>query len=83
MIRVADGINVDLRGNFRPARNVRHADLETVQIQDFNLQYDMMRSTLNPWTFQVGVQLRIEDLDCSPSRSEMGSGDNWDSNGPR
>ncbi|MEM9723555.1 MAG: hypothetical protein AAGA10_30085 [Bacteroidota bacterium] len=78
MIQVTDGVNIDLRGTYAPTRNVRHANLESVEIQDFNLQYDMMRSTLNPWTFHVGVQMRIEDIDCAPGRGEISEAENWE-----
>ena len=71
LVKINEGISIDLRSTYLRTGPVRYANLETVEMRDFQLNYNLDRTLVNPWTFQVGVNVSMDELDCSPSRGDM------------
>ena len=68
MVNLNEEISLDFRGTYLQGNSVRYANLESVEFREGQLDYSIERTHINPWNFQVGIQV---NLDCSPSRSRM------------
>ena len=62
---------LDLRSTYLRTGPVRYANLETVEMSDFQLSYTLDQTLVNPWTFQIGVNVSMDELACTPSRGDM------------
>ncbi len=60
LLQVSNYIDLDIRVSYLHTGKIDHVDLESVENDGEFIEYDINRTRVNPWNFQVGVRVLVE-----------------------